>query len=110
MDAWGSSCLSFEGTTVVIEDPGAEILMLRAFSIGSGFGFCSSIILPLLSTLPSNRAAFFFAYSEITIGFPPNFKLKKNFPDFEFLSGTTDVRDPALTLLSIDYPIGSLLL
>jgi hypothetical protein len=83
---------------------------VRAFSIGSGFGFCSSIILPLLSTFPSNRAAFFFAYSEITIGFPPTFKLKKNFPDFEFLSGITDVRDPALFLQSIDYPIGSLLL
>lgn len=83
---------------------------MRAFSIGSGFGFCSSIILPLLSTFPSNRAAFFFAYSEIIIGFPPTFKLKKNFPDFEFLSGITDVRDPALFLQSIDYPIGSLLL
>ena len=83
---------------------------MRDFSIGSGFGFCSSIILPLLSIFPSNRAAFFFAYSEIIIGFPPTFKLKKNFPDFEFLSGTTEVRDPALCLQSIDYPIGSLLL
>jgi hypothetical protein len=68
------------------------------------------MMLPLLSTFPSNRAAFFFAYSEIMIGLPPTFKMKKNFPDFEFLSGITVVRAPPLTLVSIDYPIGSLLL
>jgi hypothetical protein len=84
--------------------------MFKAFSIGSGFGFCSSIILPLLSTFPSNRATFFLAYSEIIIGFPPTLKLKKYLPDFEFLSGITDVRDPPLTLISNDYPIGSLFL
>jgi hypothetical protein len=44
------------------------------------------------------------------IGLPPTFKMKKNFPDFEFLSGITVVRAPPLTLVSIDYPIGSLLL
>jgi hypothetical protein len=64
----------------------------------------------LLSTLPSNLAAFFLAYSVIIIGFPPTLKLKKNFPAFAFLSGITKVSAPAFTLISSDCPIGSLLL
>jgi hypothetical protein len=47
------------------------------------------MIFPLLSTFPSSLAAFFLAYSDINIGFPEYFILKKNLPVLEFLSGIT---------------------
>ena len=68
------------------------------------FGFSSSTILPEESVF---APALIFAYSVIGIVSPLYESVKKYFPDFAFLSGTTDYKAPALFLVFIDISIGS---
>jgi hypothetical protein len=92
--------------TVLCRFP-ALILACNDLSIGSYFGFSSTTTFPELSTYPACLSTFCLASSEITGYSPFILRVKKNLPDFEFLSGTVDANAPAFFLLFNDASIGS---
>ena len=74
-------------TTVVYDLPTCCKRRFNDLSIGSGFGFYSTAIFPVDSSIfPSNLAKFNYACSDIVMGAPFILRVKKNFPFFEFLS------------------------